>query len=108
MKLLNIIKNFVTSREGKTILLMIGIAVFGVVFFSAGGVYATPIDAQLEKGEQLFETILHWIGRLVIAIAVIMMAVGFLGHDNEKKILGVGIIVVGFAIRYAPEIAAWF
>lgn len=64
----------------------------------------TELDNSLTRGKKFLVGIIHFFGAAVALFGVVFAAIGFLGRDNEQKIIGITAFIVGVAIFFAPQI----
>ncbi len=64
----------------------------------------TELDDSLTRGKKFLVGIIHFFGAAVALFGVVFAAIGFLGRDNEQKIIGITAFIVGVAIFFAPQI----
>ena len=70
----------------------------------ASGSGVTELDNSLSRGKTFLVGIIHFFGAAVALFGVVFAAIGFLGRDNEQKIIGITAFIVGVAIFFAPQI----
>ena len=70
----------------------------------ASGSGVTELDSSLTRGKKFLVGIIHFFGAAVALFGVVFAAIGFLGRDNEQKIIGITAFIVGVAIFFAPQI----
>lgn len=70
----------------------------------ASGSGVTELDGSLTRGKKFLVGIIHFFGAAVALFGVVFAAIGFLGRDNEQKIIGITAFIVGVAIFFAPQI----
>ena len=73
-----------------------------IYFDTASGV--TELDDSLNRGKTLLVGVIHFFGGAVALFGLIFAAIGFLGRDNEQKIIGITAFIVGVAVFFAPQI----
>ena len=94
-------RNAVENR-GNAFETMIGTHIFHDGDTDSSGV--TELDDSLTRGKTFLVGIIHFFGAAVALFGVVFAAIGFLGRDNEQKIIGITAFIVGIAIFFAPQI----
>lgn len=64
----------------------------------------TELDNSLGRGKKLLVGVIHFFGAAVALFGIVFAAIGFLGRDNEQKIIGITAFIVGVAVFFAPQI----
>ena len=64
----------------------------------------TELDNSLGRGKKLLVGVIHFFGAAVALFGIVFAAIGFLGRDQEQKMIGITAFIVGIAVFFAPQI----
>ena len=64
----------------------------------------TELDSSLGRGKKLLVGVIHFFGAAVALFGIVFAAIGFLGRDQEQKMIGITAFIVGIAVFFAPQI----